>query len=127
MPLVTIKDLSIRFRGPLLLDEVSCHLDAGQRIGLLGRNGAGKSTFVSALSGYTPGDAGYLRIADVEINLNGSNYAPRIRDVIAHVQQTPQLFPLLSVAENLFLEHDDVRGRFGTVNLRVMTERRRLC
>jgi ATP-binding cassette subfamily F protein uup len=44
MPLVTIRNLSLRFRGPPLLDDVTCHVEAGQRIGLLGRNGAGSGT-----------------------------------------------------------------------------------
>ena len=44
MPLVSIDDLSIGFRGPSLLDGVSATIEAGQRIGLLGRNGAGKTT-----------------------------------------------------------------------------------
>ncbi len=62
MPLVTIKDLSIRFRGPLLLDEVSCHLDAGQRIGLLGRNGAGKTTLLRMIAGNVEPDSGHIVI-----------------------------------------------------------------
>lgn len=116
-PIVEMRDITKTFGSTRALRGVGLTVMPGEIHALLGRNGAGKSTFVSALSGYTPGDSGYLRIGDVEINLDGSNYAPRIRGVIAHVQQTPQLFPLLTVAENLFLEHDDVRGRFGTVNL----------
>ena len=116
-PIVEMRDITKTFGSTRALRGVGLTVMPGEIHALLGRNGAGKSTFVSALSGYTPGDSGYLRIDDVEINLDGSNYAPRIRGVIAHVQQTPQLFPLLTVAENLFLEHDDVRGRFGTVNL----------
>ena len=61
MALVTIKDLSIRFRGPLLLDGVSCQIDAGQRIGLLGRNGAGKTTFMRILRGDVEPDNGEVR------------------------------------------------------------------
>ena len=51
MPLVTIDDLSIGFRGPLLLDGVSAQVDVGLRIGLLGRNGAGNTTLLRMLSG----------------------------------------------------------------------------
>jgi ABC-type sugar transport system ATPase subunit len=119
-PIVEMRDITKTFGSTRALRGVGLTVMPGEIHALLGRNGAGKSTFVSALSGYTPGDTGYLRIADVEIKVDGSNYAPRIRDVIAHVQQTPQLFPLLSVAENLFLEHEDVRGSFGTVNLAKM-------
>jgi ATP-binding cassette subfamily F protein uup len=58
MPLVTLRDISIRFRGPSLLDNVSCQIDEGQRIGLLGRNGAGKTTFLRILSGEVEPDHG---------------------------------------------------------------------
>lgn len=50
MPLVTIRDLTIRFRGPTLLDGIDCLIEPGQRIGLLGRNGAGKTTFLKLLA-----------------------------------------------------------------------------
>ncbi len=58
MSLVTISDLSIRFRGPVLLDRVNFRVMRGQRIGLLGRNGAGKSTLMKILSGQVEPDDG---------------------------------------------------------------------
>lgn len=62
MPLVSLVDVSIRFRGPMLLDEVSCRIDERQRIGLLGRNGAGKSTLMKMISGAMEPDAGSVTI-----------------------------------------------------------------
>jgi ATP-binding cassette subfamily F protein uup len=59
-PLVTIRDLSIRFRGPALLDGISCQIEPGERIGLLGRNGAGKTTFMRILCGGVKPDEGEL-------------------------------------------------------------------
>jgi ATP-binding cassette subfamily F protein uup len=58
MPLITLRDLSVRFRGPPLLDGVSCHVEAGERIGLLGRNGAGKTTLMRVIAGLVAADAG---------------------------------------------------------------------
>ncbi len=63
MALVTISDLSIRFRGPPLLDGVNCLIQPGQRIGLLGRNGAGKSTLLRLLCGDVEPDAGQIVLA----------------------------------------------------------------
>ena len=63
MALITIKELRIGYRGPLLLDDVSCQIDAGQRIGLLGRNGAGKTTFLRILSGQVEPDGGEVAFA----------------------------------------------------------------
>jgi ATP-binding cassette subfamily F protein uup len=61
VPLVTINDLTIRFRGPALLDGVSTVIEAGQKIGLLGRNGAGKSTFMRILTGKLEPDHGSVQ------------------------------------------------------------------
>lgn len=81
MPLVTIRNVSLRFRGPPLLDDVSCHIEPGQRIGLLGRNGAGKTSFMRLLAGtvapdsgtaaFTPGATVALLQQDVPLDLTG--------------------------------------------------------
>ena len=63
MALITIRDLRIGFRGPALLDGVSCQIEPGQRIGLLGRNGAGKTTFMRILSGQASPDHGEVLLA----------------------------------------------------------------
>jgi len=63
MPLASINELSIGFRGPSLLDEVSCQIEPGQRIGLLGRNGAGKTTFMRIIAGQLEPDHGEVVLA----------------------------------------------------------------
>ncbi|MFY8220833.1 MAG: ATP-binding cassette domain-containing protein, partial [Pirellulales bacterium] len=88
MPLVTLRDLSLRFRGPPLLDAVTCHVEAGQRIGLLGRNGAGKTSLLRLLAGviepdggavvYAPGARVALLQQDVPQDLAGP-----VREVVA--------------------------------------------
>lgn len=64
MALITISDVSIRYRGPALLDDVSCQIEAGQRIGLLGRNGAGKTTLMKMICGHVQPDNGKISFAD---------------------------------------------------------------
>ena len=63
MALVTVDNLSIGYRGPPLLDAVNCQIESGQRIGLLGRNGAGKTTFMRMLHGDVQPDSGTIKIA----------------------------------------------------------------
>ena len=63
MPLITVDDVSIGYRGPLLLDEVRCTIEPRQRIGLLGRNGAGKTTLLRMLSGEIQPDSGRIVLA----------------------------------------------------------------
>ena len=122
-PIVEMRGIAKTFGSTRALRGVDFTLEEGEIHALLGRNGAGKSTFVSAMSGYTPADEGTIRIASTEFSADGSEYAARIRDDIAHVQQTPQLFDMLTVAENLFLENDKVRNRFGVVSHARMIEK----
>ena len=82
MPLVSIKQLSIRYQGPELLDGVSCHLNMGQRIGLLGRNGAGKTTLLKMIAGAVEPDEGEILIE------SGRHVAFLQQDVPPGVDQT---------------------------------------
>lgn len=52
--LLTANDLSLRFNEQVILDNASLTLDEGQRVGLVGRNGSGKSTFLKVLLGEQP-------------------------------------------------------------------------
>jgi ATP-binding cassette subfamily F protein uup len=63
MAILTLRDLAIRYRGPLLLDHVDCQIEPGQRIGLLGRNGAGKTTLLRILAGEVEPDHGDVLLA----------------------------------------------------------------
>ena len=60
MSLVTIRELTIGFRGPVLLDSVDCQIEPSQRIGLLGRNGAGKTTLMNLVMGKIQPDHGSI-------------------------------------------------------------------
>ena len=62
MSLVTLQDVSIGYRGPVLLQNASCRIDAKQRIGLLGRNGAGKTTLMRLVLGLEEPDRGEVLI-----------------------------------------------------------------
>ncbi len=46
MALISLQDVSISFGGPLVLDQVTLHIEQGERACLLGRNGEGKSTLM---------------------------------------------------------------------------------
>ena len=51
MALISLQDVSISFGGPLVLDQVTLHIEQGERACLLGRNGEGKSTLLQLISG----------------------------------------------------------------------------
>lgn len=84
MAIIWINDVSVSFGGPLLLDGATLQIEEGERIGLVGRNGSGKSTFMKMLNGEIPLDRGEIakkgavRVAllpqDVADNLPGTVY-----------------------------------------------------
>ncbi len=60
MPELSLRDVSLAFGGAPLLDKISLQVEAGERICLLGRNGAGKSSLLRLLAGEVPPDAGVI-------------------------------------------------------------------
>lgn len=61
MSLLSINQVSFTWSGPPLLDEISLEINEGERIGLLGRNGAGKSTFMKMIAGELDPDDGLIK------------------------------------------------------------------
>lgn len=66
--MLNIHDLSVSFNGDYLFESVTFRLGAGDRIGLVGKNGAGKSTMLRILSGEQEPDSGTIAF-DKEIRL----------------------------------------------------------
>jgi len=62
MPLITLKNLSLSFGSPPLLDAVTLQIEANERVCLLGRNGAGKSTLLKLINGDIQADEGSITI-----------------------------------------------------------------
>ncbi|MBV2362014.1 ABC-F family ATP-binding cassette domain-containing protein [Streptomonospora nanhaiensis] len=58
MNLVNLQDVSLAYGPLVLLDSVSLGIDEGDRIGVVGRNGGGKSTLMAVLAGRTAPDSG---------------------------------------------------------------------
>jgi ATP-binding cassette subfamily F protein uup len=57
MALLSVQNLTLGFGAPPLLEDITFHLEAGERVALVGRNGAGKSTFMRVLCGdMSPGE-----------------------------------------------------------------------
>ena len=88
MALISLQDVSIGFGGPRLMEAINLRIESGERIGLLGRNGMGKSTLLKLVSGdMQPHDGIIARQQDVRVaylpqevpqNLSG-----RVAEIIA--------------------------------------------
>jgi len=60
MALLRLQDVSFSYGGPNLLEDISLEIQAGERIGLVGRNGTGKSTLLKLLEGELKPDNGEI-------------------------------------------------------------------
>ncbi|GAB4135210.1 MAG: ATP-binding cassette domain-containing protein [Planctomycetaceae bacterium] len=60
MPRLSLRNVCFSWDAPALLDHVSLEIEDGERIGLLGRNGAGKSTFLKIIEGQIAPDDGQI-------------------------------------------------------------------
>lgn len=64
--MITVSDLSLRFSGTPLFKDVNLKFTSGNCYGIIGANGAGKSTFLKVLSGELEHDSGELSITEGE-------------------------------------------------------------
>lgn len=79
MPLLRLSNISIAFGTHSLLDNAEFQLDAGERVGLLGRNGEGKSTLMKIIAGNIPPDHGDIW-RQPELRLAWLEQAPELPD-----------------------------------------------
>ena len=99
MPLITIENACLAFGHHALLDHTHLQLDPNERVGLIGRNGGGKSSLLRVLAG--------------EIKLDDGKYwqAPNLK--LAYVPQEPVLVP----ANTVYQEISSALGAVSTVLL----------
>ena len=103
-----IEALNTHYGDSHILRGVSLSLQAGTSMGLLGRNGMGKTTLIRSLMGYVRPTSGAVRWAQTEGASNTQNvtaWAPErmARLGIGYVPEGRGIFPNLSVRENLVM------------------------
>jgi len=94
-----------------VLRDVSLTVHAGQVSGLIGLNGAGKSTVIKTICGFLPPKAG--RIEYLGASINGIDPHRLIDRDICCIPQESSLFPYLTVEENLRLPLQGRARKFG--------------
>ena len=109
-PLVSIQGLSKRFaaEGPAALDSVTQTIKPGQVTGLVGPDGAGKTTLMRLMAGLLAPSAGKLKV----LGFDTLSQATKLREEIGYMPQRFGLYEDLSVLENLTL-YADLRGVVG--------------
>jgi branched-chain amino acid transport system ATP-binding protein len=99
--LIEAKGLHKAFGAVIAAKDVSVAARRGERVGLIGNNGAGKTTFVNMVTGYIKPDRGSILLDGVDI----TGLAPRrvSRHGVSRSFQMPQLFASLTPEENLLM------------------------
>jgi ribose transport system ATP-binding protein len=111
--------LTKSFGGLVAVNAVDFRAEAGQIHGLLGENGAGKSTFIKLVAGVLRADAGEIRLGD-EILTYGTGQSRSRR--VAAVFQELSLVPDFTVAENIWIGMEPL-DRLGGVSARGLRRR----
>jgi ribose transport system ATP-binding protein len=100
-PLLAVKDLRKEYAGVVAVDDASFELYPGEIVGLVGKNGAGKSTVIKALAGAISPDAGEVWLDGEPFSAGSPHQA--MDHGLAFMFQEPELIPRMTVAENVML------------------------
>lgn len=95
--LIETKQLTKIYGDQTVVSSVNLHVKKGQIYGLLGRNGAGKTTIMKMILGLTPATSGKVRLFGQNIKGREKRVYPRIGAII----ETPGFYPNLTGTENL--------------------------
>jgi simple sugar transport system ATP-binding protein len=127
-PALEVRALSKSYGPVRALREVDLAVFRGEVVGLLGDNGAGKSTFVRCVAGVLRPDSGSILLDGAEVEIDSPKAARELG--IETVHQGLALVGSLDVASNLFLNRELVLGtgplrRIGWLNKRRMYKQSR--
>ncbi len=91
--MIKLKNVTKSFKDKKALDNLSLNVNSGEIYGLLGANGAGKSTALNLLLGFLDSDSGSIEISHDKKLVS--------RDMIGYIPENVNLYPYLSGIENL--------------------------
>lgn len=95
--IIETKNLTKVYREQMVVNSVNLHIEKGSIYGLLGRNGAGKTTIMKMILGLTDITNGEVSVFNQNIKGNEKKIYPRIGAII----ETPGFYPNLTGTENL--------------------------
>jgi branched-chain amino acid transport system ATP-binding protein len=99
MAILEVQDIHTYYGDAHVLQGLSLKLEQGQILGLLGRNGVGKTTLVNSIVGFNPPRRGKIVFKGADITQDAS--FETVRSGMGLVPQGRRVFPTLSVEENL--------------------------
>ena len=106
MAILEVHDIHTYYGDAYVLQGLSLQLEQGQIVGVLGRNGVGKTTLLNSIVGFNPPRRGTILFKGADITQN-SSFAT-VRSGMGLVPQGRRVFPTLSVQENLQVAHQSL-------------------
>lgn len=97
--ILTVEGLHVHYGKSHILHGVNFHIERGEVVSLLGRNGSGRSTTLKAIMGLVPPTSGHVRLQGRD--LAGARPYMICRSGIAYVPEEREIFLNLTVDENL--------------------------
>src|SRR3981081_4291389 len=101
VPLVEMRNIQVSFGGVRAVDRVTIDLYPGEVVGLVGGNGAGKTSLMRTLSGARPSDAGEILVSGQPVTIGNPRDAKALG--IETIYQTLALADNLDAPANVFL------------------------
>ena len=111
--LLTITNLNQAYEQSRTLWDLNLDIESGNCMGLIGRNGVGKTTFLSCVMGLIKPTSGMIQYRDIDL----IKTPPEARATlgIGYVPQGRMIFPLLTVEENLRIGLGALDGNHASV------------
>lgn len=95
--MLEVKNLSRSYGSFKAVDDVSFRIGQGEIVGLLGHNGAGKTTIMKMLSGYLEPDQGQVSVDDLEL----ATQAKQIQETLGYLPENLPVYSEMVVADYL--------------------------
>jgi len=109
--LLSTRGLSLKFGGVVAADAIDFDLMPGERLAVVGQNGAGKTTFINICTGFLKPDSGQVFFDGTEVT--GRNPRQITRLGVGRSFQLPQLFTEHTVRDCLMIAASAVRSHGG--------------
>ncbi|MFP7298522.1 ABC transporter ATP-binding protein [Neobacillus niacini] len=120
--MITVSDLNQSFGKKLVLESINIEINKHEICALVGRNGAGKSTFINSLLGLLPVKQGCITINGVHVTKKNQDW----KKAIAYLPEKFMLYPMLTGLENITffaeavgktVDHDTIESVLKSVSL----------
>ncbi len=118
--ILEMQDICMRFPGVIALDHARLNLEKGEVLGLIGENGAGKSTMMNILLGSLKPTSGKMFFKEKEYMPKSPSDA--LAAGISMIHQEVSLVPGMTVAENIWIGREKLFSSGGILNVRKRLE-----